>query len=453
MTERVENVLGHGQGGSILVHVGTNNADRDGTNRIVKRYRELVETLKKTIVEQIIVSGILPVMRGRGAPYRNYKRMAINALVEQMCEEEGVGFVGIFCWERRHVYERWPPSKRKGRSSVLRESASIDEQWNRLQLFKLVSQGYTEKPNTRGIDKDSKKKSAKNSLESPTEFGYNCVCFNARSIVNKRNELNIMVEDIDPHIIGITESWATPDISDAELGITGYVMFRKDRLGRRGGGEIKLEKEGESEEAVWCNIVTGNSTLTVGLVYRSPNISIEENDKIHNDIKEVSKRDCIIMGDFNHGHIQLTSLQSTGRENHEFLNLVQDSFLSQHVLEATRGENVLDIVLSSQKEFFDNVKICEPLGCSDHNQIHVIIKVKGEQNRKIRYRTKFHKGRCKDMREYLAKIEWNNTLKHKTATECWNILKSEIDCIVDKFVLLKKTGETVKEETLIEGSH
>ena len=33
MTERVENVLGHGQGGSILVYVGTNNADRDGTRR------------------------------------------------------------------------------------------------------------------------------------------------------------------------------------------------------------------------------------------------------------------------------------------------------------------------------------------------------------------------------------------------------------------------------------
>ena len=62
-----------------------------------------------------------------------------------------------------------------------------------------------------------------------------------------------MVGDIDPHIIGITESWATTDISDAELGITGYVMFRKDRLGRRGfilyikesihAYEIKLEKE------------------------------------------------------------------------------------------------------------------------------------------------------------------------------------------------------------------
>ena len=94
-TERVENVLGHGQGGSILVHVGTNNADRDGTTKIVQRYRELVETLKKTRVGQIILSGILPVMRGRGATYINCKNMAINALVEQMCEE-GVGFVDLW---------------------------------------------------------------------------------------------------------------------------------------------------------------------------------------------------------------------------------------------------------------------------------------------------------------------------------------------------------------------
>ena len=39
------------------------------------------------------------------------------------------------------------------------------------------------------------------------------MCLNARSIVNKNNELNIMVEDIEPHIIGITESWANTDFS------------------------------------------------------------------------------------------------------------------------------------------------------------------------------------------------------------------------------------------------
>ena len=59
-----------------------------------------------------------------------------------------------------------------------------------------------------------------------------------QSIANRKNELNIMVEDINLHIIGITESWANKDISDAELGLTEYVMFRRDRIGRRGGGVI-----------------------------------------------------------------------------------------------------------------------------------------------------------------------------------------------------------------------
>ena len=102
------------------------------------------------------------------------------------------------------------------------------------------------------------------------EAAYRCVCLNARSIVNKKNELNIMVEDIDPHIIGITESGANTDITDAELGLTGYVMFRRYRRGRRGGGvilyvkesiqayEIKLEREPDYDEAVWFKIVSGN---------------------------------------------------------------------------------------------------------------------------------------------------------------------------------------------------
>ena len=33
---------------------------------------------------------------GKGSNIKNCKRMAINALVEQMCEEEGVGFVDLW---------------------------------------------------------------------------------------------------------------------------------------------------------------------------------------------------------------------------------------------------------------------------------------------------------------------------------------------------------------------
>ena len=130
-----------------------------------------------------------------------------------------------------------------------------------------------------------------------------------------------------------------------------------------------------------------NSTLIIGSVYRSPNINEEDNTQIQNAIKEVSKGECIIMGDFNHGHRQWKSLESTVGEDKQFIFLIHDSFL------------VKDIVLSSQNELVDNVKIHEPLGNSDHNQRHFYIKVKSENKNKITYRRNFHKGNYKDMRK------------------------------------------------------
>ena len=111
---------------------------------------------------------------------------------------------------------------------------------------------------------------------------------------------------------------------------------------------------------------TYNSYNWSSISLSQPWITIQNNEKIHNAISEVSKGDCIIMGDFNHGNIKWDSQQSTGVEDQKFVCLVQDNFLTQHVLKPTRAARVLDIVLSSQKEFVDNVVIQEPLGSSDH---------------------------------------------------------------------------------------
>ena len=146
-----------------------------------------------------------------------------------------------------------------------------------------------------GGQKDRRSKKIQRNTSSS---GIKCVCLNARSIIHKKTKLNIMVDDIKPHIIGITESWANNDITDTELGLEGYVMFRKDRMGKRGGGvllyiketipayEVQLREEADSKEALWCNLVTGH---TIGVVYRCPNITIQNNDNIHNAISEVSK--------------------------------------------------------------------------------------------------------------------------------------------------------------------
>ena len=110
--------------------------------------------------------------------------------------------------------------------------------------------------------------------------------------INKKTELNIMVDDIKSHIIGITESWANNVITNAELGLEGYVMFRKDRIGRMGGGgvllyikdtipayEVQLHEEADCNEAIWCNLVTGHTTVIIGLLYRCPNITKQNNEK------------------------------------------------------------------------------------------------------------------------------------------------------------------------------
>ena len=59
---------------------------------------------------------------------------------------------------------------------------------------------------------------------------------------------------------------------------------------------VQLQEEADCNEAIWYKLVTGHTTVTIGVVYRCPNITKENKEKIHNDISEMSTEDCIIMG-------------------------------------------------------------------------------------------------------------------------------------------------------------
>ena len=60
-------------------------------------------------------------------------------------------------------------------------------------------------------------------------------------------------------------------------------MFRKYIIGRRGGGvllsiketipayEVQLQEEADCNDAIWGKLVTGHTTVTIGVVYRCPN--------------------------------------------------------------------------------------------------------------------------------------------------------------------------------------
>ena len=82
--------MGRGNGGTIVVHVGTNNADKVGTTSILEQYRNLLKKTTQARDGHIIISAILPVFVNRIQGYRNSKRMAVNAMAERLCKEEEV---------------------------------------------------------------------------------------------------------------------------------------------------------------------------------------------------------------------------------------------------------------------------------------------------------------------------------------------------------------------------
>ena len=62
-----------------------------------------------------------------------------------------------------------------------------------------------------------------------------CLYLNARSVINKWDELELYIIANKPSIIGVTESWTNCDSRDSELNLKGYECLRKDR-------DIKNEK-------------------------------------------------------------------------------------------------------------------------------------------------------------------------------------------------------------------
>ena len=54
----------------------------------------------------------------------------------------------------------------------------------------------------------------------------------------------------------------------------------------------------------------------------------------------------------------------------------------------------------------------------------------------------------KEIRKSLALLDWNDKMKNKTATECWNILRGEIDSAIDSYVPMKKQEKRSKKKHL-----
>src|SRR6218665_418420 len=101
---------------------------------------------------------------------------------------------------------------------------------------------------------------------------------------------------------------------------------------------------------------------------------------MHELICKATKMSCVIMGDFNH-HIDWSKREGKDNTDESFLDCMDECFLTQHVIEPTRGDNILDLVISMDERMIEEVKVGEELGTSDHRIIR--FSVNGEHEKEV----------------------------------------------------------------------
>ena len=135
-------------------------------------------------------------------------------------------------------------------------------------------------------------------------------------------------------------------------------MYAKQRLMLREENIVGSE----DTESVWATLLSGNgSKTTIGLGVMSHRMTDRESDvKLHRIYREV----C----DFNHRTIDW-DIPRVEHAEQEFLEAVQDSYLTLNVREPTRWENILNLILSTEEHMTEDTTILPPLSNSDHNVI------------------------------------------------------------------------------------
>lgn len=246
-----------------------------------------------------------------------------------------------------------------------------------------------------------------------------------------------MVASENLDIIGITESWINEETRDfiGEYELPGYKLFKKDRTNKKGGGVLLYIRD--TLNPIDCNISTARELIGVKinsfdinmhifLVYRPPHQSQVLDDDLYGRLGlETRNKLCIILGDFNASVDWDTRASTSYLEGSRLLEFVNSEFLHQWVDKPTRGNNTLDLVLSTEDNQVTNISIGESLGKSDHNIIRFQINIPHKRESKKCKQADFRRANFTQLCEEIENLSyeqngnidnvWNSFLDMYTA--------------------------------------
>jgi len=288
--------------------------------------------------------------------------------------------------------------------------------------------------------------------------------------MNKLNEFRARALEQDADIIGITEILPkncryTP--TPVELAIPGYECFLNMDGSRGVALYVKCSLQAkivniksDFKESIWVNVPTDREEhLLVGVIYRSPNSNETNNlclNQIFSNSLAFNKSDILIMGDFNYPTINWCATECSGPpEARNFVESVQDSYLHQHVLNATRARvannpSVLDLVFTSDENMIDKIQYESPLGHSDHGVLLFTVNCSTVISEPNDVKWNFFKGDYESMKKGLD-VDWETLMGDDDINNMWAKFADKIEDLRDKYIPKTKTkaGKNAKKHHFI----
>ena len=245
---------------------------------------------------------------------------------------------------------------------------------------------------------------------------------NARSIRNKVLELSILVEDTNPDIILVTETWLDSNFENSFLCLDNFIIHRKDRAegsDPHGGVMVCIRSDIHAniieidtyKEICFVNLIIKDFRIKVGVVYRPPSTNASDSSDLSRIMRD-QLQDCssfVVFGDFNFPGINWEYMTSSTSMERHFLEICDEIGVFQIIREPTTQHfSVLDLCLCSSREIVTDVCIGECFSTSDHSIITCKIKIpRARENKKLEVH-QFKNADWEMVRMNLALIDWNS---------------------------------------------
>ena len=194
-------------------------------------------------------------------------------------------------------------------------------------------------------------------------------CYNVNSLfrAERRTAFSNIMLLYNFDILCLCETWLTTEISDAELFLQNYTLYRSNRSAKEGftshGGTMVAIKSSISSDEIQtdydkngskaaCQVSLGNLSLCIVCIYSPPHDSkytyticdfgklflfLKKQQKAHNEL--------IVYSDLNHDQINWNTLEPGTDREKMFLENIEDLNLQQKIDFKTSVTGILDLML------------------------------------------------------------------------------------------------------------